>query len=416
MAFSQEDVEAVRSVARQVAEIAALPVQEEKRKLWRKVNALEECRPLVWINELPWWELDCEELHPRAGQDFARGVEARLRNTLYLWRHMPVDMVVDGFYAVGYASGDTGYGVEGQSTLGESADGYGFGSREYIPVLNTDEDIEKIQMPVVTVDWEATDRNYAMACELLGDVMPVKKQGMSTQWYAPWDILIQWYGVTELMVDMVDRPEFVDAVTARMVDALCSRLDQQEELGLLSATNNNHRVGSGGLGITDLLPQPDCPDRDHCRAIDQWGTSTGQIFSEVSPEMHWEFCLKHEMRYLERYGLNCYGCCEPLHNKMGILRRVPRLRRISMSTWIDVEKAAEELKADYIFSYKPNPAVLAWDKWDPQEGRRDLCSVLERTNGCRRELIMKDVSTVRNEPHRVWEWCALAMEVAKAYE
>jgi hypothetical protein len=39
-------------------------------------------------------------------------------------------------------------------------------------------------------------------------------------------------------------------------------------------------------------------------------------------------------------GLNYYGCCEPLHNKMDILAKVPRLRKISISPWCDVARAA----------------------------------------------------------------------------
>ena len=131
--------------------------------------------------------------------------------------------------------------------------------------------------------------------------------------------------------------------------------------------------------------------------------------------MHDEFCLGHELRWLERFGLNCYGCCEPLHNKVSMLRKIPRLRRISMSTWIDVDKGAQEMGRDFVFSYKPNPAVLAWDVWDAQEARKQLEDVLERTRGCVVELIMKDVSTCRSEPRRLWEWCELAVQVAEEY-
>ena len=113
--------------------------------------------------------------------------------------------------------------------------------------------------------------------------------------------------------------------------------------------------------------------------------------------------------------MNCYGCCEPLHNKMDIVRKIPRLRRVSMSTWIDVDKAVEQVGHDYIFSYKPNPAVLAWDEWNPQQAREDLWNVLEKTRGCVVELIMKDISTCRHEPQRLWEWCELAVEVAEEY-
>ena len=86
-----------------------------------------------------------------------------------------------------------------------------------------------------------------------------------------------------------------------------------------------------------------------------------------------------------------------------------------MSTWINVEKAASELQSNYVFSYKPNPAILAWDEWNPDAARAELRGVLDKTRACRVELIMKDVSTCRKDPSRVSEWCALAVEVAEEY-
>ena len=44
----------VRELAGQVAEIAALPVQEEKRRLWRKLNALTPERPMVMMDQVCW--------------------------------------------------------------------------------------------------------------------------------------------------------------------------------------------------------------------------------------------------------------------------------------------------------------------------------------------------------------------------
>jgi hypothetical protein len=31
------------------------------------------------------------------------------------------------------------------------------------------------------------------------------------------------------------------------------------------------------------------------------------------------------------------------------------------------------------------------------------------------EIIMKDISTVRYKPERLWDWARIAMEVAEAY-
>jgi hypothetical protein len=146
-----------------------------------------------------------------------------------------------------------------------------------------------------------------------------------------------------------------------------------------------------------------------------WGCATAQIFSEVSPEMHWEFAVRHEMRWLERWRLTYYGCCEPLDRKMDILRRIPNLRKVSMSRWVDPERAAAQLEDKYVFSFKPSPAILAEDRWRPDQARKELRDVLEKTRGCRIEIIMKDVSTVRYEPQRLWEWSKIAMEEAERF-
>lgn len=412
MSVHPTDRERIRDLARQVMEVARLPCQNEKRTLWTRLNRLQPVRPMVWINEIPWDEIQDDELRPLARDDFSRKVESDLRTTLYLWRHMRTDMVLDPIYYTDYVYSDTGYGMDMLSSYSEGE--YGIGSRDYIPTIKTDEDIARIQMPRIQADWTTTERNFERVCDLIGDLIPVQKRGVGHMWCAPWDQLIQWWGIEELMTDMVDRPAFVHRGISRMMDAFLGRLQQLEAQGLLSISNGNHRVGSGGLGITDELPQADY-DGSHARPIDQWGTSTGQIFAAVGPAMHDEFCLQHELRWLEQFGLNCYGCCEPLHRKVGMLRKIPRLRRVSMSTWINIDKGVQEIGRDYIFSYKPNPAVFAWDHWNLELARRDLVNVLGKTRGCVVELIMKDISTCRHQPQRIWEWCDMAMRVVEDY-
>ena len=49
MAFPEADVGVLRDLAARVAEIAALPVQEERAEMWRRHNRLEHGRPLVGL-------------------------------------------------------------------------------------------------------------------------------------------------------------------------------------------------------------------------------------------------------------------------------------------------------------------------------------------------------------------------------
>jgi hypothetical protein len=174
------------------------------------------------------------------------------------------------------------------------------------------------------------------------------------------------------------------------------------------------RIGSGGLGYSNDLPQPDySPAR--VRARDLWGCATAQIFGAVSPRMHDEFALEYELRWLQRFGLTYYGCCDPLDTKIDMLKRVTNLRKISMSPWIDIDRAVKNVGDRYVFSLKPNPAVLAEDEWNPQKARDDLRQALEKTRGCIVEVILKDISTVRYHPQRLWEWAQMAAEVTAEY-
>jgi len=407
MHVTPNDRDLLRRLAGETAEIAAMDVHAEKAELWRKLNRLEPVRPLVWINEICWDEMG-PDVQPTCEDAFLRGIETRLRRTLFQWRNLPADMIVDDWLGCPLAVTDSGYGLDTEvhhtdADLPKSA-------VDYVPVIRNADDVEKIRTPEVHVDHELSAARAAILTDILGDLLPVRGVGITSTWFSPWDTLVQWYGIEELYTDMMDRPDLVRHASARMCDAMLGKYEQYEALGLLSLNNRNVRVGSGGLGITDELPAPDF-DAEHVRMIDMWGNSAPQIFSEVSPEMHWQFALKQEMRFLERFGLNCYGCCEPYHKKIDILRRIPRLRRISMSPFVNIAEGAEAIGQNFIYSAKPNPAVLAANTWDPAPARANLREILDTTAGLHVELILKDIHTVRGEPQRLFEWTRIAMKM-----
>jgi hypothetical protein len=130
--------------------------------------------------------------------------------------------------------------------------------------------------------------------------------------------------------------------------------------------------------------------------------------------MHEEFAIQYEKRWMEQFGLNYYGCCDALHHKIDILKTIPNLRKISMSPWADVEKMVEASNGKYVLSYKPNPAIFIVDRWDPNAPRDNLREVLEKTKGCVVEIIMKDISTVRYQPQRLWEWSRVTMDLVSS--
>jgi len=410
------DRDILRRLASEVAEIATLPVHREKARLWRKLNDLDSERPMVWINEICWHEMNVDgELTLRATHPWAREQERELRRTLYQWRHLRGDMIVSDFLACPLAIHSTDFGIIEDVDIVSTDPATDIVSRRFHIQIRDEADLEKIRMPVVTHNEQATEFGYQAMCDVYRGILPVKKVGQMHIWFTPWDYLIRWWGLEEAMIDLKERPALVHAAVARMVDAWMTELDQFVAQNLLSLDCNNTRVGSGGYGYVSALPgEPFDPDR--VLPHNMWGCSNAQIFSDVSPEMHWEFAVQYDLRWLSRWGLVYYGCCEPLDRKIEILRRIPNLRKISASYWNRTERLVEQVGGRWVLSHKPTPAIFAGDAWDPARARQELRNFLDRAGrDCHVELIMKDISTVRYRPRALWEWASIAMEVAEEF-
>lgn len=409
MSVPPKDRSTIRDLAQRVAEVAALPVQQEKAGLWRRLNRLEPVRPMVLLQNATWHETG-GQISLETEDEFARQQEWNLRATLYHWDHMPDDHVYEARVYSPVVVRDTGMGLRTQATAPDHV----FGASHYNCIIEDDADPGVVPLPTVTVDHDETEFSHQRLCELYDGILTVEKRGVSGHWFSVMDQFIQWRGIQKAFTDMVDRPAWVHAWLDRLTEWHLVRLDQYEELGVLTLNNGNNGVGPGGLGFTDELPADDF-DGTRVRARDQWGHATTQIFSEVSPAMHDEFALRYEKRFLERFGLASYGCCEPLDGKLDIVKTIPHLRRVSMSPWVDPARGAEGLGSDYIFSYKPNPAIIGMEAWDEELVRKQLRDALEKTRGCVVEVIMKDLHTCRGEPWRMWEWVRIAMELAEEF-
>ena len=190
-----------------------------------------------------------------------------------------------------------------------------------------------------------------------------------------------------------------------------AKLDFLEAEGLLSLNNDGTYVGSGGFGFTDELPAEDFNGTVRCR--DMWGFTESQETVNVSPAMYEEFIFPYEKPIMDRFGLTCYGCCEPLHGRWHVAGRHHRLRRVSCSPWVDVEKMAEYLWDRYVFSLKASPTAVATPEIDEGAIRRSLRQTLEKTRGCVVEIIMKDNHTLGGRPENAVRWCRIAREEAE---
>ena len=144
-----------------------------------------------------------------------------------------------------------------------------------------------------------------------------------------------------------------------------------------------------------------------------WGFTDSQETVGVSAEMFGEFIFPYQVPIQERFGLNCYGCCEPIDPRWEIVRQAPRLRRVSTSPWANRKKMAEYLGRDYVMSMKPSPTPIAGPSIDTEAIRHALREDLQAVKGCQVEIIMKDNHTIGGNPQNVIDWTRIAKQEAK---
>ncbi len=410
---NQSDKDILRRLAGEVATVAALPVQEQKRSMWRKLNAKKPARPMVMIDQVCWNEMNVnEELTLHCQDAECRGYEDRFRKMLYQWRHFPVDMVVEPFVGVSKAVANSGFGVGVKEEIAVTDPTNSVVGHSFTNQFETDADLDKIKMPVITHHAGETARRMAVAHELFDGILDVVEQGYDPSYMTVWDPISFWMNVESALYTLVDRPEFMAEMVRRIVNGYLGTLDQLEAQGLMCHHQSTiHCTGA----YTDELPAPGF-DPSRPRAKDNWMFGMAQMFSTVSPAMFEEFEIDPCLPLYRRFGLVYYGCCEPLDRKMAQVRKIPNARKISMSPWVDEELGASELKGDYVYSRKPNPALLAWPDFNEKAVREHLQTTVDvcARHGCPLELILKDISTVKYEPQRLWRWAEIAMDLVQA--
>jgi hypothetical protein len=417
------DREILRALAGQVTELAARPIEAEKRQLWIDHNALRPTRPVIfcdpensWHEIIPQNALQCES-------DLARSWEWSLRREIWWATQMNDDRTTSATFDISHVRTEWDWGVHETKIGGQDGGSYVWDS----PIKN-EADLAKLHHPTLQIDFAATDRLAKLANETFGDLLPVR---VKISWW--WTLGMTWTlanlrGLEQIMLDMIDTPDLIHRLMKHLSDGTLALISELEEKGLLYTNADGAYVGSGGLGWSDEIPLTPNPSpkgggefppspfgrgaggEGFVRLQNMWGFAESQETTTISPRMFAEFIFPYQLPLLEKFGLNCYGCCEPLDKRWHIVKQIPRLRRVSMSPWANYEKMAEQLGTDYIFSMKPNPADLAMETFDEEYLRSVIHRDLVATRNCRVEVIMKDNHTIRNDPRRVIRWVRLMRE------
>lgn len=413
MTLLPHDRDVLRRLGERKRSLADHPVNQERRRAWYALDdGGTDARVMVLAEhggirdrELPQPDslLECTD-------PWARGIEKGLRSELYRFDTLQDDYVIEPFINTNWQVALGNYGVA--AVMHDGSDAEHMGSRVWeAPIKDLDRDFGALRPRVFRVDREATACTQAQLESVFAGILPVRRRGgfywtMGLTWPA-----IELIGLEGLMMAMYDNPDGLHRLMAFLRDDHLALIRWLEAEGLYSLNNENDYIGSGSMGYTRALPH--APVVGAIQARDLWGLLESQETVGVGPLQFEEFIFPYQAAVGAQFGRTYYGCCEPVHSRWHILKRLPNLARVSISPWADQAFMAAALGDQYVFSRKPNPTQISTDIFDEAAIRADLRETLAITRGCRVELLMKDVHTLHNEPQRLPRWVQLAREEAE---
>jgi len=400
--------EVLRGLAQRVAELAVLPVQHEKAQRWKNHHALKRTSPLIFCDpEDAWYELiPAKEL--LCTHSLARIWEFKLRKEIYWAEKIQDDRVVLPTFSVHTVWTKTPRGMEASITGGQDGGAYHWEA----PLKDGYRAMEQLQPAHIQVDLGRTQTLETLAHAVFDGILEVKREGVYWWSLGMTTDLIMLRGFENVLYDFYDHPDGVHALMAFLRDENLALLDYLEQKNLLTLNNGGDFHGTGGYAWTDELPAAGF--EGHVRTRDMWGFCESQETVGVSPELFAEFIFPYQLSMLERFGLNIYGCCEPLDTRWEVIRQIPRLRKVTVSPWSNDEVMAENLGADYVYCKKANPARIAAAAIDEDAIRAELRKVFDavKRHDCRTEVLMRDVLTVACNPQNLVRWVQIAREEA----
>ncbi|GAB1482614.1 hypothetical protein MASR2M78_14300 [Treponema sp.] len=403
--FTKNEAEVLRSLAGQVAELAERPEEDRKKKAWTAHNDLQSDEPLLFCDPENGWNEIIQQKDLKCSDPLARVWEMHLRKEIFWALHMKDDKVIEPYFNVPYNYTDSGWGLKEKKVGGTDGGSYTWEP----PIQDWERDFPLLRFPEIKINREETSVSFNLASSIFGDLLTVRLRGI--WWWTmgmTWDF-INLRGLENFMFDLYDHPDWVHRAMAFMRDGTLAKIDFLENNGLLALNTEGSYVGSGGFGWTNELPALNY-QADHVRTVDMWGFAESQETVGIATEMFAEFVLPYQLPILDRFGLNCYGCCEPIDVRWEEVKKIPRLRRVSASPWANRARIKEQLGNDYIISIKPSPTPLAQYQMDEDLVRTQLKADLKDTKGGVVEFIMKDNHTLGGNPKHASRWVEIARE------
>ena len=411
---TQRDRDILRDLARQYMDVCCADRNKAAVRLWRDHNSLIKTRPpvvcMVAFASHIEHEIDAALPELETSPE-VQWIERWFRRTLW-GATIPDDTVYLPWFPTqaDMQKPDGGMaGIRIDHVFDEVSKSY---RRKPEHVIETLADLKWLKTnPHVVLDDNPP--HARLARDLFGDILPVHVNRSTS--YPIWsgtdlsETVGSLVGIEQLLYMLYDSPDVMHALMAFLRDAVLENIEQGEAAGDWSTTEHqNYSLPPH----CHELPDPEA-NAYGAKLSDLWFFTHAQEFETVGPEQHEEFLLNYQMPIMEKFGLVNYGCCETLDRKIDMLRKIKNLRRICIGPMASVKRSAEAVGQDYILSWRPNPAIMVSNGFDPERVRATIRQAIADSQGSHMEIMLKELMTVEGDLSRLFKWTEIAMQESR---
>lgn len=408
--MTEKDKIRLRNLAGRYAEYALGQPMAERREKWRLHNRLEEETFPFHIEDNGSYlqdltpPLECED-------NLCRGLEARLLHALVSYEMIDDDRIIPDRFVVDWCTSLTANCEELQITRADNGRGSSLGYKTNKPIQDIDADWHKLKKREITLDRERTHRHAEVARQAFEGLLPVEVGRVSSLYSnGITNRAVHLMGMQELYLQMSTRPEAVHRFLGFLAEDNLALGRWEEDQGLLTLNHDGNQGYCSGSSL--FSDETAVPAGEKVVCTDRYGYLESQESAGISAAMFDEFLMPHFSRLAEKFKLLKFGCCEPVHDLMPVLQRLPNLRKVSVTPWCDQRRLTETCREDIIWCRKPVPLKLCGTTFDPDALRAHLEETLDIGRDYFIEFVYRDTNPLTGEmADRVAQTCAMIREL-----
>ncbi len=397
----------IPDLVEQVLEACASPRYGQLKNMWTRHNRLEKGEKIpvcvhlhrgytqTWRELIPPDELQSED-------PLTRNIELQLRQKLFRHREIPDDDVLlptiwlEPVRPAG--SDDRLWGMPLRRAVPDDPKG----AYTFLPIVENEADLAKLQYPQYELDASATKRLIERVRELVGDRLPVKLWTDQVR-ESPGERIIDFLGWDGFLYGLVERPKLVHAMMEFLTEGMRHyQRDRERQRAVDAEASWLWRVHY------EALPAEEPPDR--LRSC--WAYIAAQATGTISPAMYAEFIHPYNVRMVDLFGPDriYYHGCEDLTPKLDLIATLPGLRRFDVGAWTDLAACVQKFERRVVLEVQVHPGDTLLVH-DPVEMRKALERIVAVAKDCIFDINLSDVETVNGNPRALGDWARLAQDV-----